>query len=572
MELSLRPYNKNTYPLRGVLVRQAAVAAWIRAVQQMGLFVSEVELFPIPGATPGSIWGCMIIVPGNMGQYKVEQYELCQAVTPHFFIAERSVLYPVLSAEEIGQLFPGHKYIYHPDFGLVELEAPLDVGALIMPPAMKSYHMTVPAAATFIPQQVRSAQVIQVSQEETLKEMEEKLFPKTEQLEEKPLNLAEQLKLKIYQSLFTRQKGSNGKEKPAIGKTPQLNFFEKLLSKIMPASLWVDKMQEDYEDLEQRNANAVDRLLEMLMKNPEEALKYAIPFDESGAARGPQNQAFNLSKRWQDLNWSSRQYTTSSSGSVSLGNRAQELQQQYMATAEELIRKGKYHDAAFVYMKLLKNYRKAAEILEEGKYYKDAASIYLRYAGDKHKAALCYEKGMLITEAIDIYKELKSYEKAADLYMSISKKKEAYEYYQKTIDDQVYVGQYLKASVIYRDKMGDLAAAQDILLKGWDTGRDSANCLKTYFANIADDKVLADDVRRIYDEVPSVKGEVFLDVIKGLYKKPAMAEMVKNIAYEIVAANIIAKPAIAGELKIFNADDIQFTKDTVRYRSSAKRR
>jgi len=546
---------------------------WIKEMQRMQLHVNDIHMYPIPDNVPNTISGCLIIPGGKINKQLIGKNELCQAVSPTLFIPERARLFPMLSEIEIEKMFASAVHLFHPEFGLIELTETFNAEKLLQKPVMKSYYVTKPAESIFIPAGIKSFQIEQVSPEEIIKNLEEKIFPKKEPMPDKPLTILEQGKLLLYKALLT---GYNKGLKVSLDNAGEKKWWQSkvsLLNSFFKDNKLLGRIKEDFEDLEDRNRNEVEKLMDLLKSNPEEALKYAIPLNETGAARGGDKGSFSLLKRWKELSWKSNTTLRSSSGTVNLNDHYQELHNQYTATADALVKKKKYHDAAFVYMKLLKNYLKAAETLEAGGFYQEAATIYLKHAGNKQKAAECYEKGNMTLDAIAVYKELNADEKVGDLYLSISRRQEANIYYQKVIGHLSSKSQYIKASMIYKKKMDNIPEAQALLLAGWRNNKDAANCLNNYFSNIDDTKQLKNEILSIYShDVNQSNSEPFLQVLKHEYNKQnELADSIKEMAYEIVAANIVANPTIVSSLKLFTPNDQELIKDTLRYKVQNKK-
>ncbi|OFY83691.1 MAG: hypothetical protein A3F72_12820 [Bacteroidetes bacterium RIFCSPLOWO2_12_FULL_35_15] len=311
--------------------------------------------------------------------------------------------------------------------------------------------------------------------------------------------------------------------------------------------------------------------MDMFKNNPEEALKYAIPLDDIGSTRGGNKSQLDLLKRWFDFSLLGNN-SRSSSGSINLGDHYYELQKQYNATAQELIKQKDYHKAAFIYMKLLKNNLMAAQTLESGNHFQEAATIYLKHAGNKNKAAECYEKGNMTNEAIEIYKELNENEKVGDLYLTIRKRKEADLYFEKVVTNYKSKNQYVKASLIYKNKMNNEQGGQSLLLEGWRSFKDPSNCLNNYFSNIRDIKILKREIETIYaNDLNRQNSETFLQVIRHEYNKNnELSDSIREMAYEIVAAQIPKNPSIVSELKEFNLKDKELMKDTIRFKVNRK--
>lgn len=258
-----------------------------------------------------------------------------------------------------------------------------------------------------------------------------------------------------------------------------------------------------------------------------------------------------------------------SGGNVYLdSDRLNTLSSRYEKLAQQYIKKNDYSRAAYIYLKLLKSPNKAAETLADGKQYQNAAYVYLKHCQNKNKAAECFENGKLYTAAIDLYKELNQDEKVGDLYMLMKERKNAFEYYNKIIDKFKDNNQYVKASLIYRNKMQDYLSAQSLLLNGWENNKDGINCLNNYFANINDMQLLEKEIEHIYQtKTTNANQNNFLQVIKHEYNKDEkLHEVTQNIAYQIVAEQIKSNRSSIQELKHFTKKDKNFLKDIMKFK------
>jgi tetratricopeptide (TPR) repeat protein len=231
-----------------------------------------------------------------------------------------------------------------------------------------------------------------------------------------------------------------------------------------------------------------------------------------------------------------------------------------------------YLQAAFVYLRLLKDYHAGAAALEQGGYYSEAASIYIRYLDNKARAAECYEKGQLYGEAIELYKELERNEKVGDLYLVIGRKKEARPWFEKVVAQHLDNQEYIRASLCLRNRLEEPEKAQGVLLEGWRNDRNAITCLNAYFAEIRDDRQLDRAINMVYSEETNEKNkEKFLQVLKQQVERQGVEQTVRDIAYEIVADRIAADPFISGELQAFNKKDKRLIKDILLYRQQQRK-
>lgn len=568
MDLRIKPFTKNLYPIGGFFIKHPSVLEWTKEIQRLKFSLKTVEVYPLPNTTLNSVWGCFVFTSQNIKIEQIGKNELCQMVSPHFFITEKTMVHPKMTQNEIEKLFSKGKYVLHPEIGFVELSEALNLAAFIVEPKQQMPVITKPLESIFIPQQIKSFQIQPLSPEQILANLEENIFPQKEKMEDTPLDIFEKGRLAFYQMLFSKTKEGNGNVHSSSETTGSWSKIESFINKLLPNSdKLTSKLQQDFEELAKRNQKEVDKLLDLLKNNPNEALKYAIPLDDSGTSRGSNNGQLDLSKRWFDFSLfgNNARSSSSSGGSIDLGDHYYALQNQYNATARALVEQKEYQKAAFVYMKLLKNYVAAAQTLEDGKFYQEAATIYLKHANNKDKAAECYEKGNMITNAIDIYKELGKNEKVGDLYINIGKKKEADIHYEYVVNNFVSKDQYLKASLIYKDKIRNVNAGQSLLLKGWQNNKDAFNCLNNYFENIEDLKILKNEIHSVYrNDLTERNSKTFLHVIQHEFKKEnELSESLKEMAYEIVAAQIPNNPKIVSELKVFNTKDEILMRDTI---------
>ena len=568
MELRLKPHNRNSYPLRGILIKSPSPRQWIEEIQALEWEVAYIQIFPIPGNVAKSLWGCLLLSAESIAELETGKHERCQMVAHNVYIPENSLLYPHTSSAELQQLFSENKHIIHPEFGWVDLEETIDLADLLDLPEAQDYTAIVPADSERIPSTVLSFEVRPPDPEDLIKQLEESIGSADNQMKDEPLDIFEKGKLKFYE-LFFNEKDEKEESEPASEKTEFLKNIESLYSQVGSQANWSASMQKEYEELVRRNQKQLDKLMEMLKNNPEEALKYAIPLDERHVGRGsslPSDWGWGI--RWSNFSLFGNSLS-GGSGSIDLGEDFHKLKDQYWRTAQELIEKGDYRKAAFIYMKLLKDYPVAASTLEKGKCYAEAASIYLKHCNNKKKAAECYEAGNMIQEAIDLYIELQAHEKVGDLYKQINQFEKARPWYQQAIDYHVSIGNYFQAAEMTQSKLEEPEKAQDLLLDGWRHGRNAAKCLRKYFANIAEPQALKAAIFSVYQhEVDRLNRERFLHVLKSEYDKNyAFKAELREIAYEIISAAAEEEPDMVLHLREYNQGDKLILKDTLRYKT-----
>lgn len=565
MNLSIKPHHKNIYPLSGVLIKGPEPTYWLRCLQALQVDLNITYVFAIPGPTPKSIWGCFVQVTLPVST-EVNDYHIqsCQSIQNKLYIPAYSELYPKINAIEIAKLFASNPHVFHPEFGLFELEQPIDWHTLLTLPNSDNTSITKPKETPFYPKTIHRIQIKALPVEDAIKKMEQDLFPKQEPFKDKPLSLPEKIKYLVLKPLYHPTK-QDSNETPI--KKKWLSQIESQLAKFLPKSrLFLDNLTNDFENLERRNRSELDKLMKLLKDNPEEALKYALPIDSEGITRGGNQGYFSMTQRWRFLSLFSDDQSGGTGTIIFPDESLSKLKKQYEKVAHDFIKQQEYEKAAFVYIKLLKDYTLAAKTLEDGELYSEAASVYLKYLKHKENAARCYEKGRMTTEAIELYKELKMNEKVGDLYITLNNQHEAFKYYNMVVEEHKTTGQYVKASLILRQKMDDRHTAQELLMSGWREQKDAFNCLNNYFENINDVHLLSKAINHVYqNETNKQNKPTFLKVLKYEFKKDKiLAQQTKDMAYEIVADLAKSNPQILNELNAFN-NDSKLQTDITRY-------
>lgn len=569
MELEIRPHKTNEHPLLALVIQSKDILVWLTEIHRLDLSLEKNSVYAIPDNTANSVWGCVVLLHQKIDESGLEKNQLFQVVGNLLAIPSNSVLYPQINIAELTTLLRGKKHLLHPAIGLVELEEPIDWSSIIESATLSDVRITVPEQGIYLPSDIHTCRFAEAKEDDILKQMEDSLFPKKEKMKDKPLSTGEKIKLNLLRALFG--KGEGKIENSSLAKSVPSKFMEKLagLFSSIKSPEWVDKLAMDLDELEKRNQKEVDKLIDFLKNNPEEALKYAIPFNQG--ERGSREGLFSMSKFGNNLDFNS----SSSSGSARMSEDLRlKLYNQYLATAEALEKEKKYKEAAYIYFKLLGNKNKAAELLELGKFYTEAAAIYQKHLQNKKKAAECYEKGFVYEKAISLYQELNMHEKAGDTYMKIGKRDRAVESYTRVANDYISNNQYVMASLVYRNKIGNPQSAQTFLLQGWRKGLDASNCLNNYFNNIRNTEQLLHEIERVYEQDTNPQNVVdFLNVIKHEYSNhPEIKDEVREVALKIISNEIQNHPETATRMLFFTKDEKRLLKDVQKFKMNKVKR
>lgn len=563
MELTLRPYDIDLYPVCGFFVEGPRLNDWIAALDEFGLDPQGVELYGLPTREVNRLWGCLVIVSSACMPEDLGRYAAALRVDERLIIPEKSTLFPALTNYDMEQLFQSDMYAMHPEFGLYKLADSIDLVSYVKVDGMTDSKNTLPAYYLSVSGQIGSFSIAAAPKESLKEELE--ITPKKEKFEDKPLSFVEKLRLQMYRKVLLADGANEGE----VRLNSNAASIQKLAKRMgFSGDDWNEKIMQDFNNLEERNKREVDKLLELLKKNPSEALRYAIPLEEHGYTRGETSAEFRMQDRGWDFSlFKGLGAMGGAGGTVNLGDEYMRLRQQYVQSAQVLKKQGAYEEAAFVYMKLLKDYQEAASTMREGKRYDKAALIYLDYVKNESLAAACYEEGKMYEEAIRIYDKTGQDEKVGDLQNLLGKRRAANRAYRRQIEKDIVRNNYIKAAKISKNKMLDINLTQEILMKGWHRGAERYQCLRGYIDNIVDAQEAWEELQRINrDEVHENNEKVFLNVLRDEYAKQDENRLrIRDLAYEMLADMIESRRASAHELISFNQDNARLRADTLRY-------
>ncbi len=577
MEVRIVPSNRNVFPLKGILIKSAEMSYWVLEMQRMQISFEEAQVFPLPGDSANSIWGCLLVSVQVVTKEVLGRNELCQFIAPGLFIPERSIVIPTLTGKQISDFFSADYCIFHPEFGWYEIGEPINWNEYIELPKAHNVNPTKPSNTVFIPKEIRLFRMVPLDVEQVLKKLEKEVTPMRKFLPGKKLNQFEKVRLALYKALIGKRRNSDNAQENADGKSASSStgeevsdsFFQKFK---MFGEKSLERMMEDFSNLEERNKDQLAKFLDMLKDDPMEAMKYALPIDQHGTSRGGSEGAWSLSKLHANFDWNSSTSIGSGRGGVNLGNDViLKLTAKYRESAKTFEKQGNIDQAVFVYLKLLQDTREAARVLKDAKRYSEAAALYLKIK-DKSGAAECFELAKMYDEAIKIYKEQNLNEKAGDLYMAMGDQHAAMKEYEVVAHTLFEQAQFIKAAVFYKEKMYDRERFRETLLHGWRIGGDAVNCLGTYFSDI-------ESVDEMKEELEMVRAKhmnpsnnyMFLKVLLKLSRRREdIYPVARTMTYEIVSEASKTNRAILNSLRSLQSQNTHLLSDVASYLSLGK--
>ncbi|AXG71794.1 hypothetical protein KORDIASMS9_04052 [Kordia sp. SMS9] len=228
MKLALQHTDTNKYPRCGIFIQHASPEVWLQEITRMQLKLSECTIYPCPDLEVNSISGVLIIFKTAQQKVDILNHPCVLKVQTGFYIPENTQLNMSLTQEEYAKLLQGKPHFFHHEYGLIELKEEVQWDTLLQLPKEYFPNIETPAKGIHIPTKVTAFSV----------EIEEK---ETEKLLSNPL----------------------GDEKVDTNELP----FE--MKKVLEG-----------------NNKEIEKYLKYLEKNPEAALKMAVPLDMLGTSRG----------------------------------------------------------------------------------------------------------------------------------------------------------------------------------------------------------------------------------------------------------------------------------------------
>jgi len=542
--------------------------SWIAAASELS--TDQVHFFPIPGNTPNSIAGALIIAENPVNLIS-SRFPRVHSLDGALFLMEHSQLSPLLSPEALRDCFKGAPHFFHPSYGLIALEELRDWSSF-MSLNITQERITKPSKGLDGTDTLGNYFVREIEPEEVLKTLIKKSVPNPGgTLESKRLSVLEKVKLYALRLLVGKKRSKKKAKKSNKLDASKETVAPKAVNSAKK-SWWKRKeegMINELEDLEERNKKELEKLMDLLDKDPDHALKYALPIDRSGYSRGPE-VGFTMVNRWSLRgNFGSG----GSSGSVSLkDDQTNLLRQKYSSMADAYIQSEDWEKASFVYLELLSDPNRAANVLEKGKKYEAAAAIFLSRCKNSIRAADCYEKGKFYNRAIDLQQELDNQMKVGDLYTKMGDTARAEIAYTKEIAKMTSSNRFFEAGNVACNQLTDMDQAREHYKEGWKKGALSNKCLDAFLDTFALKEKRREIAALHQEELKYNKAQVFIDVlIEQGKKEQALKHEIEIVVFETIARVSKENPRIVESLKEVNTGEL-VSKDILRFRQSIKGR
>jgi len=254
MELRIKPFPKNNYPKKGLLIKGSSPLIWLHEMEILGIDLNEVQSFPIPSNEPNILYGCFLIFK-NLAPSEIGKNSYFQCVEDRLFIPENTTFYPKINPED-WQNINADFLVMHPDFGLVKLNEEIDWISLINHPKQAKDKIRKSSNGVTIPQEIKSF-MVEMDDDQIMEALQK---PQTEEE-------------------------------------------------------WMKNLPFDMKKVMAGNKKEIEKYLKYIEKYPERAVELGVPLDVMGTSRGDGFGKFKFGNWFQNFFGGTGDSSNESSGS-----------------------------------------------------------------------------------------------------------------------------------------------------------------------------------------------------------------------------------------------------------------
>jgi hypothetical protein len=534
------------------LIPGAGPETWLSRLCWCRIASDNLKLFVVPqSAKDLSPLGLLIVQCGAGSQGAKTPGHAYARLADKLYVPAEAQLDPDLSEPEIAALLQGDKkiYLFHPAAGWIAFEPgeALDLCALLSPPDELTRDWSL--ARSGIPADPRLASVqpeIDITLETVMEEIDRQIDTESADLGELPPSPEEPASGILSGLTRTLQKWTAKAVQKLTQKQPKQSPSGKAAQKTTAqggrlAQWAARKLQQLDRAVVAMRHRSVLRLLHMLATNPDEGLRYAIPFEEA-RNRGRATPSGNLAAHEVDFNLAHFGGGRPADHWRIKPEFSARLHVKYLELAARETRLGRHRRAAYIYAKLLGMFDQAAGALVAGRHWREAAALYRHRLNRPDQAATCLEQGGLWSEAIALYGELGEYEKAGDLCKKLQQSDEAAKFYRQAVSECLQSGEICTAARLLEVKLAAPDEALEHLATAWPDSSEAAPCLREYFSLVgrlgrhdsAEQKVAALRLQTSNVQEAAVLGSI-LSEMAGAYPHASVREIAVDAVYLLAA-------------------------------------
>lgn len=418
-----------------------------------------------------------------------------RCVADRFYLPLEAAISPNVTDSELRQLLPSqasHILVWHPSAGLIEFEPDQIPTAadLLRSPAVTETQFNAAGLGNTLNDRIRSLNP-EVSDNpfDIIQQGQDDIGQDADNIDNAPRSPDEVGSPRLNDAIRGAKQWLARQIFRITGRIPSKPGGSQLLAKLhdwaasvaggmaTAASGAGRGFQRVANNLSSQRENELKRLLNLLDKDPELGLRYALPFNGRGA-RGAANPSGRLGERAPNFNIGE----INRSGPADAWDVPWEYQikltQRYRDLAQREIRLGNHRRAAYIYATLLNDLNSAAAALEAGGLYRDAATIFEKHLNDWQRAANCLRNGGFWEEALVHYQQHSRWIDAGELLLKMDQPEEARIMFRNEIYGCESRREFLKAGEVADERLNDAEHAAQLLTQGWELNSQSEQCFR----------------------------------------------------------------------------------------------
>ncbi len=323
----------------------------------------------------------------------------------------------------------------------------------------------------------------------------------------------------------------------------------------------------------------LSRLVNMFERDPDTALRYALPLSNMNPGRGRAKPTGRLRGHGTDFSLNRLGGGMPSDPWHLPWDVHQRLRTLYTESASREIRLGRHRRAAYIFAELLGDLDGAANCLKQGGHYREAAVLYRDRLHRPLQAAECLKQGGLFTEAINLYREQNMFSEVGDLWQRLNRPEEANAAYRDAVDAALRAYDRLAAASLLEHKLDAPDEAINVLAQGWPNSAQANECMRARFTLIGkigrhnEALQLVSQMRQseLSPERTIMKAQILGDLSRE-YPDATLRQHAADAAQAIVGKNLANSPVTMAEafiqvIKQLRPEDRLLARDADRYLS-----
>lgn len=460
-----------------------SVARWLEELTRCGLADAPTRLFVVPTSMQDRAPAGLLVVPERADSVAPKPSGIaCRLIAGRMFVPVDAVLHPPVTDAELRALCPLPISFFHPALGLsgFETEATLRVWDLIGLPEERAEHWNFARPGASALPALRAVVLMQPPSIEDIFGGAEGDIGS-----EAPLDLPPAPD-EVGEDAFTKSKQNLQRwfAEGVAGTMRQIPHTGRRRTWVNDVEDWANRqLRGGNEQLEKIRHKELHRLLRLFDKDPESALRHAIPLSAfahrgvapPGGRLGTHSPNFDLSRlggRAADF-WNVP------------ANLQENLRRRYREMADREMQLGRHRRAAYIYAELLGDLVSAANALKQGKHFREAALLYEEHLRNPLEAAKCLADGGLIAEAIERYERLGRWLDAADLHDRLGNRDAAERAVRRVVHERMAQDDILGAAKLVDERLHATGEALEMLRRAWPSSRQAAGCMGAAFQLLA---------------------------------------------------------------------------------------